>query len=428
MITLTPEQDKALAEVQSWWNDGWHRHVADSMHKPFRLFGCAGVGKTTLARHIAARLGLDNVVFGAYTGKAASVLARKGVPATTIHSAIYRPMENAQTRAEWRELITEQSEILMEPFFRHDPERSGRLTEVIARIEELEAQLRQPGFVLNPESEWAFADLIVLDEVSMVNTDMARDIESFGVPVLVLGDPFQLPPIEGGGYYTRQEPDVLLTEIHRQALESPVLRLATEIRTSDGRGIRHTAVEEIASITRAMEFEQVLCWRNATRWKLIEKIRAKRGYPAGQVVAGDRVICLVNNKRDLGILNGQQFDVLEVDGERLLLKESGTDAPERWFHAWPEGFQGLEGEKSLKSRRAWRGEVGAFTFADAVTCHKAQGSEWDSVYVVDETRAMIEMQARRDGMTKATEEARRFLYTAVTRARESVQLARLKTG
>jgi exodeoxyribonuclease-5 len=418
MITLTPEQNKALSEVADWFN-------STRSDTPFRLFGPAGTGKTEMAKRLVTRLGINDIAFGAYTGKAASVLARRGVPATTIHSAIYRPMESAQTRAEWQRLTTRLADLRME--LAPSGMEIADMHALPGQIATLEAELRRPGFVLNEMSDWGYADLIVLDEVSMVNTDMARDIESFGVPVLVLGDPFQLPPIEGGGYYTRQEPDVLLTEIHRQALESPVLRLATQIRMNNS-AVDYGADVETASVTRAMEYEQVLCWRNSTRWKLIERIRAKKGYPAGVPVAGDRVICLVNNKRDLGVLNGQQFDVLDVDGPRLLLRECGTTGPDRWIFSYPDGFQGLEAEKGLKAKRAWRGEVGAFTFADVITTHKAQGSEWDSVYVIDETKPMIEMTARREGETAAMEQARRWLYTATTRARESVQLARLKTG
>src|SRR5262245_41543689 len=102
MITLTPEQDKAIDAIQAWYMTS-----PESIHmirEPFRLFGPAGTGKTTLARHLTGRLNLHNVVFGAYTGKAAQVLRSKGVDATTIHSAIYRPTGNAEARAEWERL------------------------------------------------------------------------------------------------------------------------------------------------------------------------------------------------------------------------------------------------------------------------------------------------------------------------------------
>ena len=403
----------ALEKASKWY--------AEKNGKPFRLFGAAGVGKTTLAREIAARLALGDVVFGAYTGKAASVLTKRGVPATTIHSAIYRVREQYQARVRWEEATRELADIGL--IVDIDNPQQALMKELEDEIAELEAVIRRPAFDLNPMSEWAHADLIVLDEVSMVNESMAYDIESFGVPVLVLGDPAQLPPVKGFGHYIDATPDVLLETIHRQALDSPVIDLATRIRLSEGMklGLRRDEIE-VASISRAMQFDQVLCWRNATRWKLIERIRAKLGRPAGEVVAGDRVICLVNNK-DLGVLNGQTFQVLDVkkdqlmtgiDATALLLREEGTDT-ERWIEVYPEGFQGLDGEATLKTKRAFRGQVGAFTFAHAITVHKSQGSEWDSVYVVDETPGMGDRA-----------DARRWLYTAASRARESVVLARTR--
>src|SRR6185295_17115561 len=89
---------------------------------------------------------------------------------------------------------------------------------------------KRPGFALNPKSDAAHAKLIVLDEVSMVSEEMARDLMSFGRPILVLGDPGQLPPIKGEGAFTRDAPDIMLTEIHRQAGESAIIRLATMAR------------------------------------------------------------------------------------------------------------------------------------------------------------------------------------------------------
>jgi len=417
VTTLTPEQTAALEAIRRWYDTPF-RHS-------FRLFGAAGTGKTTLARHITEALGVD-AVFGAYTGKAASVLRRKGVPASTIHSAVYRPVGDYGTRKRLREMREEAARLESQC---SDPipagwsgslELIGAINETQEQIAALEAELRRPGFELNEQSPWADSDLIVLDEVSMVDAKMAADIESFGVPVLVLGDPHQLPPIGGQGYYTDAVPDVELIQVHRQALESPVLRLATQIRERGTAGVPRVRV----SLSAAMEADQVLVWKNSTRWNLVQKIRERLGRPAGVPVAEDRVMCLTNN-REMGILNGQQFEVLDViygNGQHTLTLRD-EDGHERQMLAYADGFQGLAGEAALKNYRAFRGQIGAFTFADVITVHKAQGSEWPHVYVVDQTAQLMDVTERREGPKAARELARRLLYTAVTRASERVTIA-----
>jgi exodeoxyribonuclease V len=399
---LAPEQVKAVEAVQ-----GWFMH-SGARQKPFRLFGPAGTGKTTLAKHLPAALGA-NVVFGAYTGKAAHVLRRKGVPADTIHSSIYMLDQQMKLRARRWEAMRELAELEAVPGMAPSMQaaQDDVRMELVREIEQIEIQLRRPAFTLNEMSPWSMADLIVLDEVSMVNERMAADIESFGVPVLVLGDPAQLPPIEGGGHYTAAEPDVLLTQVHRQALESPVLKLATDIRL--GLPWRKHLVK--VDLAEAMQADQVLCWKNSTRWSLVTAMRKKLGRPQGIPVPGDRVMCLVNNK-DIGVLNGQQYEVLGVKDGVLTLRDD--DGQEREIAARMEAFKGLEQEQAEKRAGAWRGEEGCFTFANAITCHKAQGSEWPHVYVVDQTHQMTR---------STTAERRAWAYTSVTRASERVTIA-----
>ncbi|HPE32748.1 MAG TPA: AAA family ATPase, partial [Parvularculaceae bacterium] len=174
----SPEQDAALKAVDQWLKMG-DRQV-------FRLFGYAGAGKTTLARHLAEGAG-GEVAFAAFTGKAAHVMRQKGCEgATTIHSLIYRPA---------------------------DEDEEGALV-----------------FAIRRDAPAASADLIIIDECSMVDEELGRDLLSFGKPVLVLGDPAQLPPVKGGGFFTEAEPDFMLTEIHRQAADNPIIRLSMEIR------------------------------------------------------------------------------------------------------------------------------------------------------------------------------------------------------
>lgn len=430
MVELNGQQADALAKIQKWYEDqqGW-------ASEPFRLFGYAGTGKTTLAGRVGDALGVQPV-FGAYTGKAAKVLRTKGVFASTIHSAIYRPMGTAETQ---RALVAAKEELAQMEAEQGDPvghgwadalELAGAISEQTELVAALEREARTVGFTLNPDSEWASAPLIILDEVSMVNTKIGQDIESFGVPVLVLGDPAQLPPVEGGGYYTNGTPDVMLTDIQRQAAESPVLELATRIRGGgglDGVGLTSADLTKV-SLDEAMAADQVLVWKNATRWTLTEAIRKRLDRPQGRPVVGDRVMCLTNNST-MGVLNGTQYDVLDVEpgpiGPRLLLDEIDSDRPPRWLNAYNEGFQGLQWESMMKRGfGAHKGNRGAFTFANVITVHKAQGSEWPSVYVVDQSAGVMAMAAKEMSRAMAVDQGRRWLYTAVTRAVDHVTIAR----
>src|SRR6201995_3470482 len=185
MPTFSPQQDAALKAVAEWLKAKPGRGQTPLV---FRLFGYAGTGKTTLARHIAENVD-GKVLFAAFTGKAALVMRSKGCErASTIHSLIYKTRESGE---------------------------------------------EVPSFDLWDEAPASKAALIVIDECSMVDAELGRDLMSFGVPVLVLGDPAQLPPVQGGGFFTEVEPDVMLTEVHRQAEDNPIIRLSMDIR--DGR-------------------------------------------------------------------------------------------------------------------------------------------------------------------------------------------------
>jgi exodeoxyribonuclease-5 len=218
MAAWSPQQDDALRRVAEW------QRSPDQ--QVFRLFGYAGTGKTTLAKHFAE--GVDGtVLFGAFTGKAAYVLRTKGCPgATTIHSMIYHTKDKGQ--AHLKELESALAELRMQirsegpPDLKpEDIDKDPKVQELSKQIEAERNSLARPMFTLNMESTVKEAKLVVIDECSMVDGRMGEDLLSFGCKVLVLGDPAQLPPVGGAGFFTEHEPDVMLTEIHRQAATTP---------------------------------------------------------------------------------------------------------------------------------------------------------------------------------------------------------------
>lgn len=401
----SPQQDEALREVSRWLQSPGDQQL-------YRLFGYAGTGKTTLARHLAE--GIDGtVLFAAYTGKAASVLKAAGCPnAQTLHSLIYHPKERS------RERITELKGALLQVEQEHQREPSQWTEDEMARLrgevrrEERNAQ--RPDFTLNLESALAGASLLVVDECSMVNEDMAEDILSFGTPVLVLGDPAQLPPVKGTGYFTDASPNTMLTEIHRQARDNPIIEMATRVR--QGQALQQGSYGDSQVIGRAtpelaLAANQVLVGRNRTRTATNRRMRELKGYTHALPRAGEKLVCL-RNDRELGILNGTLHECV-LDSEEVggfvnlrIRPEDYPDAEPILVPAHREHFDGDPEQIGYWDRRSAQ----EFTFGYALTVHKAQGSQWGRVLLIDEWDHRATRQ--------------RWLYTAITRAQEAVTVVR----
>jgi exodeoxyribonuclease-5 len=330
-ITLTPEQRSAVQTVVDWFRNRTHEQQVA------RIWGYAGCGKSTITRYIIEELGLDTmtrgadgiisgsdgVLYAAYTGKAALVMTRKGTPASTIHSLIYRvseatPEEIERVKREIAEIKAKLS--TLDPAVRLFEE--SRLRSLEIRLDDI----HKPRFVFNEQSILRDAALIVLDEVSMVGDEMARDLLAFGKPILVLGDPGQLTPIKGEGAFTKAAPDVMLTEIHRQAGESAIIRLATMARQGlaipYGEHDAHVWKMPRASVApeQMLRGGQMICGRNATRIHLNVTMKRAAGfdgvYPTGERRYGqaEKIICL-KNRHDLGIVNGMFLELSDVRGE-----------------------------------------------------------------------------------------------------------------
>jgi exodeoxyribonuclease V len=364
MSQFTPHQQNALKSVADWLRA---KPGSDGTPQVFRLFGYAGTGKTTLARHIADEAD-GEVKFAAFTGKAASVMRGKGCRgASTIHSLIYRARESG---------------------------------------EEL------PSFDLWDEAPASKAELIIIDECSMVDAELGRDLLSFGVPVLVLGDPAQLPPIQGGGFFTAAEPDAMLTEVHRQAQDDPIVRLSMDIRAGEsiepGRyGETEVLRKGDLDPQRVLDADQVLVGRNTTRRSYNKRMRERRGFEDEMPSAGDKLVCLRNNRKK-GLFNGGLWTVKERSGRKgakagimtmRLLPDDDTATRGVKVSVRPECFSGGIEQVDWQRRKPYD----EFDYGYVLTVHKAQGSQWDDVVLFDESFAFPESRER-------------WLYTAVTRA------------
>jgi exodeoxyribonuclease-5 len=363
-MAWTEQQAAALKAVDKWF------YQESKKQRVFRVFGYAGSGKTTLATHFASNI--DGLVcFAAFTGKAALVMRKNGCPdARTIHSLIYKAIVNNQT---------------------------GEVT-----------------YEINKESMLTDAALVIIDECSMVDEELAKDLLSFGVPVLVLGDPAQLPPVSGTGYFTDAEPDVMLTEIHRQSKDNPIIYLATQVREGIRLDLGEYGESRVVSKikrTDALEADQIIVGRNITRTDINMKMRRLLNYDSDIPVSSDKLICLKNDKK-LSIFNGGMFTLKKVLASKyktqffnMMLESDDEERPPLLVKVHKSFFSDEVPRpdwKVLKNSQE-------FDFGYAITAHKSQGSQWSNVLIHDESWCFRDQWER-------------WLYTAITRASDRVTI------
>jgi exodeoxyribonuclease-5 len=383
------------------------------------LGGYAGTGKSTVVKELH-RL-LPSFAVCAYTGKAAHLLREKGIAdASTIHSLIYRRVEWEEWD-EWKEKMVTRVE-----WVRKSHDELGK---------DYDGDYGFHGsYAGNSYGEFGCQGFII-DEASMVNEKLFDDLCSYGLRLIAVGDHGQLEPVEDR-YDLMSEPDITLETLHRNAGE--VARFAEHLRhrgmpwgwgRQAGRDGSQVTLLPSSALTDfdLLSVDQIICGYNATRVAINRRARAAhlgrlgKSLPDGHPddshlpdcprlgcyaaaassplhnwpVAGDRVICLKNDHQQ-GLFNGMQGVAAEVSGRRMVFRSGGIDYPVTFVpEAWND---------ERRPKHGYRGAGVPFDYAYCVTCHKAQGDEWDVVAVIEE---------RGPGWDRA-----RWSYTAASRARK----------
>ena len=401
--SFSEDQFKAYKLIADWF--------FRSTKQIFVLAGYAGTGKTTLLKQVVTdALGLEpdkSAAFVTPTGKAATVLIRSGIAATTLHRLIYQSITVEETvEVNGKKIIVD------------------RLS--FKRRESIDKDIK----------------LIVLDEASMVSDDIIEDLANFGVKLLLCGDTAQLPPVEGE-HTSLKNPDFTLTTIVRQHQDNPIIRLSELARS--GKHIPYGKYGDTVAVISGRNFtgerrkhsllnaNQIICGINKTRAQINDEVRAYKGLGA-LPQTGDKLICTQNNwetyiddEMRFNLVNGiigtaydtfydvekaigfMQFkpDFLDEYCPEALPFDAGIFIDGNYHYKRSDYF-----EKADENGEA----VGAFTlnrfeYGYCISCHKAQGSEFDDVIVFDESYAF-------------KEDKNRWLYTAITRAKRKLIMVR----
>jgi ATP-dependent exoDNAse (exonuclease V) alpha subunit len=386
MLKLSEDQKTVLTSLLDWFNA--------KNKPPFVTFGgYAGTGKTTLISVLRKKLKKKNknlkVSFCSYTGKAARVLEstlkqQKAIyekdTVGTIHSLIYSP------------IIDEKTE------------------EII-------------GWEKKDDLK---SDLIIVDEASMVDETIWRDLLTYNIPIIAVGDHGQLPPIRGK-FNLMEDPELKLEKIHRQAQDNPIIKVSILARERGFIPTRKYSVN-VMKVSRQDEDSQelvadllasfdeqtlILCGYNKTRIMLNTSIRQIKEFESPLPSPKDRVICLRNNHQKR-IYNGMlgYVNSIEKDDKNWYYAKIDLDDEEKQFKGLisVQQFNNPQPFNFTKDRGSFiMGDL--FDFGYALTVHKAQGSQSKRVILFEERFPRMD-----------DEMWRRWLYTGVTRAQEELYI------
>ncbi len=374
------------------------------------------------------------------TNKAASVLRLQGVPATTIHRILYTPLYDPQYEriAEWlagtgpRPAVEGLTEVALDrahAFYAQVPSIPGALAA---------AGLRGSDFIKGWKRREEPLDMGFVDESSMLDERQFDDLREIFPTLVLFGDPAQLAPVgQSGEMVFDRLPDsrkLTLNRIHRQAEGNPILdlahALAGDIGFEEFERLVEKAAREDDRVVMAervdsdlMARSPVLVWRNATRIRLITAFRTAHGAPEFELMPGEPLICdgielpLKHRKKRIdlearGLIKGAQVIYLGP-GNRdgfARLHVVGAEEPQVSAAAIIKIEKPDEAEPFIPSAARMGA---AFLHGSAVTIHKAQGSQWDTVQVF----APDLWAAAQAGRSEAGLPLwKRLAYVAITRA------------
>lgn len=441
--------------------DSLLRPPASNTDQVMALTGKAGSGKTLLLAELYKALEAAGVetVSGDYEGrkrkdrrtlailaptnKAASVLRNRGVPATTIHRILYTPVYDPEYEriADWLagngekpeiEGLTEAALDRAYAFYQNNKSIPGALAA---------AGLRGSDFITGWKRREEPLDIGFVDEASMLDDRQFEDLQEIFPTLLLFGDPAQLAPVNQSGAMVfdklKPEQKMELHRVHRQEADNPILDLAhaladpalgfeefermiEDAARKDDRVVRGQRVE-----VDLMARSPVLVWRNATRIRLINAFRRVYDAPETELLAGEPLICdgielpLKHRKKRLdlearGLIKGAQVVYLGPGRKPGFSRLHVIGAEDPQVSA--ASIVKIEKPDEEEPFIPFAARMGAtFLHGAAVTIHKAQGSQWDTVQVF----APDLYAAARMGRTEAGQPLwKRLAYVAITRAQE----------